>query len=92
MLRIASLALAAVLLTPVLALDAAAQSAPNNTGVSRTGRSPGPPLDRGPFTPEANRAFMGGGTVLEGAPGAPAPTPTPFPTTSSPAAPATRTR
>ena len=33
------------------------------------------PLDRGPFTPEANRAFMGGGVILEGAPGAPAPPP-----------------
>lgn len=33
------------------------------------------PLDRGPFTPEANRAYQGGGMILEGAPGAPAPMP-----------------
>lgn len=31
------------------------------------------PIDNGPFTPEANRAYMGGGVILEGAPGAPAP-------------------
>lgn len=42
-------------------------------------RSPGPPLDRGPFTPEANQAHRGGGAVLEGAPGAPAPPPLPTP-------------
>jgi hypothetical protein len=35
------------------------------------------PLDRGPFTPEASRAYQGGGVILEGAPGAPAPTATP---------------
>lgn len=40
-----------------------------------SGRSPGAPLDRGPRTPDANRAFMGGGVILEGAPGAPAPSP-----------------
>ncbi len=33
------------------------------------------PVDVGPFTPEANRAYQGGGVVLQGAPGAPAPTP-----------------
>lgn len=38
----------------------------------RTGRSP---VDVGPFTPEASRAYQGGGVVLQGAPGAPAPTP-----------------
>ena len=32
-------------------------------------------LDRGPFTPEANRAYQGGGVILQGAPGAPAPMP-----------------
>src|SRR4051794_2610308 len=37
------------------------------------------PLDRGPFTPEANRAYNGGGVILEGAPGAPAPEPRPLP-------------
>ena len=33
------------------------------------------PLDKGPFTPEANAAYQGGGVILQGAPGAPAPTP-----------------
>jgi len=37
------------------------------------------PLDRGPFTPEASRAYNGGGVILEGAPGAPAPEPRPMP-------------
>ena len=39
--------------------------------------SPGPPLDLGP-SPGSDRAFRGGGTVLEGAPGAPAPAPRPL--------------
>jgi hypothetical protein len=34
-------------------------------------RSSGVPLDRGPFTPEANSAYQGGGMILQGAPGAP---------------------
>ena len=46
--------------------------------------SQGTPLDRGPFTPEANRAFMGGGMILEGAPGAPAPRPEPTPPGQTP--------
>lgn len=44
-------------------------------GQSRSRRNPEAPLDRGPFTPEANRAYQGGGVILQGAPGAPAPTP-----------------
>jgi hypothetical protein len=47
-------------------------------------RSPGPPLDRGPSTPEANQAHRGGGAVLEGAPGAPAPAPQPTPPHDAP--------
>ncbi len=31
------------------------------------------PVDHGPFTPEANRAYQGGGVILEGPPGAPPP-------------------
>lgn len=42
---------------------------------ARPHRSAGTPLDRGPFTPEANRAYQGGGVILQGAPGAPAPRP-----------------
>jgi hypothetical protein len=41
---------------------------------NRPSVSPGPPLDQGP-APGSDRAFRGGGTVLEGAPGAPAPAP-----------------
>ena len=33
------------------------------------------PVDVGPYTPEASRAYQGGGIILQGAPGAPAPTP-----------------
>jgi hypothetical protein len=42
------------------------------------------PLDRGPFTPEASRAYQGGGMILEGAPGAPAPKPEPTPPGQTP--------
>lgn len=41
----------------------------------RTHPSAASSLDRGPFTPEANRAYQGGGVILQGAPGAPAPMP-----------------
>ena len=50
-----------------------AQPADGPTGQTR--RSPNTPLDFGPFTPEANRAFQGGGMILQGAPGEPAPRP-----------------
>ena len=43
------------------------------------------PVDHGPFTPEANRAYQGGGMILQGAPGAPAPTPQPTPPGQIPA-------
>lgn len=33
------------------------------------------PVDHGPFTPDANRAYQGGGVILQGAPGAPPPMP-----------------
>ncbi len=33
------------------------------------------PVDHGPFTPEANRAYRGGGVILEGVPGGPPPPP-----------------
>lgn len=66
-----------------LAAPALAQTAPHHpprharTPHARAHATPAAetPLDRGPFTPEANRAYMGGGVVLQGAPGAPAPTP-----------------
>lgn len=64
-------------LAAVLALVALPAMANLTDGVSTTGRSPGPPLDQGPATPSADRAYSGGGAVLEGAPGAPAPAPLP---------------
>ena len=66
--RILTLAAAALLM-------ASPAMANLNDGRSTTGRSPGAPLDRGPYTSNANGAYAGGGLVLEGAPGAPAPMP-----------------
>jgi hypothetical protein len=43
------------------------------------------PVDHGPFTPEANRAYQGGGVILQGAPGAPAPAPQATPPGQTPA-------
>ena len=51
---------------------------------SQPARSSQVPVDHGPFTPEANRAFQGGGMILEGAPGAPAPRPEPTPPGQTP--------
>lgn len=50
---------------------------PNNAGTaqSRSRGSAEGPIDRGPFTPEANRAYQGGGVILQGEPGGPAPVP-----------------
>ena len=42
------------------------------------------PVDHGPFTPEANSAFQGGGMILQGAPGEPAPRPEPTPPGQTP--------
>jgi hypothetical protein len=47
-------------------------------------RSSQVPIDHGPFTPEANRAFQGGGMILQGAPGEPAPRPEPTPPGQTP--------
>jgi hypothetical protein len=50
----------------------------------QTRRSSEVPVDHGPFTPDANRAYQGGGMVLQGAPGAPAPSPEPTPAGQTP--------
>jgi hypothetical protein len=80
--RVLALAAAAFMVSAMPAMASTDAQAGGVTGemkpgepMSRTGRSPGPPLDRGPATAEADRAFMSGGMVLEGAPGAPAPPP-----------------
>jgi hypothetical protein len=57
---------------------AVAQPAGRGAGASQV------PVDHGPFTPEANRAFQGGGMILEGAPGAPPPRPEPTPPGQTP--------
>jgi hypothetical protein len=71
--KICLVALIAMLISgPVLAQPAAGTP-------GQTRRSPDTPLDFGPFTPEANRAFQGSGMILQGAPGEPAPRPEPTP-------------
>ncbi|MFT8245668.1 hypothetical protein [Roseomonas sp. BN140053] len=51
----------------------------------RMRRSADASVDRGAATPDVNRAYMGGGVILEGAPGAPAPMPAPTPPGQRPA-------
>ena len=58
-----------------LAAPALAQPGPPSGPAPAQSSTGGTPIDRGPLTPDANRAFMGGGAVLEGPPGAPAPPP-----------------
>ena len=62
-----------------LALVALPALADLTSGESTTGRSPGPPLDRGApggaSGGASDGAYSGGGVVLQGAPGAPAPPP-----------------
>jgi len=71
--------LASLACTPALA------QAPTGASQSpQTRRSPNVPVDHGPFTPEANRAFQGGGMILQGAPGAPPPRPEPTPPGQTP--------
>ncbi len=50
-----------------------------------TPAAPQKPVDVGPLTPEANRAYQGGGVVLQGAPGAPPPVVQPTPPGQPPA-------
>jgi hypothetical protein len=54
------------------------------TGTAAAQPRYGRPVDHGPFTPEANSAFQGGGMILQGAPGAPAPRPEPTPPGQTP--------
>ncbi|WP_426958154.1 hypothetical protein [Muricoccus radiodurans] len=70
-------AMAALVAAPAFAQGYGYGYGKPDRGYSRTGRSPGAPVDRGPMSPDANRAYMGGGLVLEGPPGAPAPMPQP---------------
>jgi hypothetical protein len=67
----------------ILASGAAtAQPAPaKHTPVARSTTAP---IDKGPYTADANRAYQGGGVILQGAPGAPAPMPEPTPPGQAP--------
>ncbi len=66
-------------------LVSAALSLASFTCLAQTATTPQPkehhaatgerPIDKGPYTPDANAAYQGGGVVLQGAPGAPAPQP-----------------
>jgi hypothetical protein len=56
-----------------------AQTATGSSAAVQPRRPYATPLDRGPFTPEASRAYQGGGVILQGAPGAPAPAAAPTP-------------
>ena len=60
------------------------QSSPGSSQAGSRSESPGPPIDQGPVSPEANQAHRGGGAVLESAPGAPAPTPQATPSHDAP--------
>ncbi len=66
------------LITMLACAPALAQTPPPHhpTGVK--------PIDKGPYTADANAAYQGGGVVLQGAPGAPAPKPQPTPPSQVP--------
>jgi hypothetical protein len=81
---ITTLALATVLAAPAIVQTAVAQTAPAHPTMhsmrhhapakhKAMGQQRGNAEDQGPFTPEANRAYDGGGAILEGAPGGPPP-------------------
>ncbi len=79
--RMTILMAAAVLATtPVLAQTTTTHPTATRQHVVTTSR----PLDNGPFTAEASRAYQGGGMVLEGAPGAPPPRVAPTPPGQTP--------
>jgi hypothetical protein len=80
MLKVCLVALSAMLVGG----SALAQPATGYGSARQTGGSVQRPVDHGPFTPEANSAFQGGGMILQGAPGAPAPTPEPTPPGQTP--------
>ncbi|HET7880880.1 MAG TPA: hypothetical protein VFL55_08335 [Acetobacteraceae bacterium] len=68
----------------ILTLLALAALLVAGTSVAQPRRSAETPIDHGPFTPEANSAFQGGGMILQGAPGAPPPRPEPTPPGQTP--------
>ena len=69
---------------PAATPAAAPHRAAPHRAMSRGAQSADRPLDLGPNTPDANRAYQGGGVILEGAPGGPAPIPLPTPPGQTP--------
>ncbi len=74
-----------VILAALGASPALAQTTTTATRHHTAGAGYGAPIDHGPFTPQANAAYQGGGMILQGAPGAPAPMPQPTPPGQTPA-------
>ncbi len=69
-------ALAVILMGGLTAAPVLAQTTDTSTPkTTHKATGPGAPVDYGPFTPQANAAYQGGGMILQGAPGAPPPTP-----------------
>jgi hypothetical protein len=71
-------------LVPAQPANGQSTGSPAARPARHTARPAGTPLDKGPFTPEANRAFQGGGMILQGEPGAPPPRPEPTPPGQTP--------
>lgn len=72
------------LMTLLTCGSVSAQPAAGQSATGQTWHSTGKPIDKGPFTPETNRAYQGGGVILQGAPGAPPPRPEPTPPGQTP--------
>ena len=66
-------ALGAGLAMPALAQTATTTTPHHARPHARSSAYSGGPVDHGPFTPQANRAYNGGGAILEGEPGGPPP-------------------
>ena len=77
---------AVAVLVLVAAGPALAQSgSASSMGSQQAQASNQKPVDHGPYTPQANGAYQGGGMILQGAPGAPAPRPEATPPGQTPA-------
>lgn len=65
------------LMTGLIVLGAVPAMAQQTTTVppqqAQTAQSPQRPVDYGPYTRQANKAYLGGGVILQGQPGAPPP-------------------
>ena len=70
--------------TAAIALSAFSAQAATQERHGRRAHQSHNAVDQGATTPDADRAYMGGGMVLEGAPGAPAPMPQPTPPGQTP--------